>query len=148
LHLNGQTIEATHVDPAHTDGDVFVFFREADVLHTGDVYFSGRYPFFDTSSGGRFDGMIHGAELAVDLAGDETRIIPGHGALSNRSELEAYLRMLIDVQGRVRKAIADGQSLEALIESRPTEAWDAVYGGGFVTPERFVTLVYQDLSSR
>jgi glyoxylase-like metal-dependent hydrolase (beta-lactamase superfamily II) len=147
LHLNGQTIEARHVAPAHTDGDSLVYFREADVLHTGDTFFSGMYPFFDASSGGRIDGMIDAATRALEIAGPKTRIIPGHGPLSSRKDLEAHREMLISVRDRVRELIGAGLDREAVIAARPTRAFDHRSQGGFVTPDRFAGLVYDSLAS-
>jgi len=147
LHLKGQTIEAIHVPPAHTDGDSFVHFREANVLHTGDTYFSGMYPYFDASSGGRFEGMIAATDRALALAGPKTRIIPGHGPLSNRAELEATRTMLVAIRDRVRKMIDEGRSREEAIAAKPTADFDAVYGGGFLKPPLFVGLVYDSLKT-
>jgi glyoxylase-like metal-dependent hydrolase (beta-lactamase superfamily II) len=148
FHLNGQTIEVTHVEPAHTDGDSFVYFREADVLHTGDTYFSGMYPYFDVSSGGRFEGMVSATDRALAMAGPKTRIIPGHGPLSTRADLEGTRKMLLTVRDRVRKLIRDGLGRDEVIAAKPTEDFDAVYGGGFMTPPIFVGLVYDSLKAR
>ena len=90
FHLNGHTVEVLHVDPAHTDGDSIVRFVEADVLHLGDVYFNGLYPYIDVASGGSIDGMIAGASRALALCEEETRIIPGHGPLSGPDELRGH----------------------------------------------------------
>lgn len=147
LHLNGQTIEAIHVPPAHTDGDSFVHFREADVLHTGDTYFSGMYPYFDASSGGRFEGMIAATDRALAMVGPKTRIIPGHGPLSSRKELAATRTMLATIRDRVRKMIDEGRSREEVIAAEPTADFDAVYGGGFMNPPLFVGLVYDSLKT-
>jgi glyoxylase-like metal-dependent hydrolase (beta-lactamase superfamily II) len=145
LHLNGQTIEAIHVAPAHTDGDSLVYFREADVLHMGDTFFAGMYPFFDASSGGRIDGMIDAVTRGLEIAGPKTRIIPGHGPLSSRSELEATREMLVEVRDRVRLLVQQGMDRETAIAARPTRAFDERHGGGFMTPDRFVGLVYDGL---
>jgi len=147
LHLNGQTIEVLHVDPAHTDGDSIVRFVEADVLHLGDTFFAGLYPFFDSSSGGRIDGMIAAADRGLALAGPATRIIPGHGPLSNAKDLRRSRDMLISVRDRVRNLIAQGLDRQAVIRARPSQEFDATYGGGFMTPDRFVGIVYDNLSA-
>jgi glyoxylase-like metal-dependent hydrolase (beta-lactamase superfamily II) len=145
LHLNGQTIEVTHVDPAHTDGDSIVYFREADLLHMGDTYFSGMYPFIDTSSGGRIDGMIAAAERGLAIAGPKTRIIPGHGPLSNREGLSETLEMLISVRDRVRNLMAQGLDRDQVIEKKPSKSFDGNYGGGFMKPDVFVGIVFDSL---
>ena len=146
LHLNGQTIHAFHVDPAHTDGDAIVRFEPANVIHTGDVYVAGMYPFIDISSGGDLNGIVAAADRVLALSNAETKIVPGHGPLSNRADLAAWREMLVDVRRRVRKAIAAGDSLDAIIAARPTRNWDARYGAGFMSPDRFVTLVHQSLA--
>ncbi|MAG30168.1 MAG: MBL fold metallo-hydrolase [Deltaproteobacteria bacterium] len=147
LHLNGQTIEVTHVDPAHTDGDAIVYFREADVLHLGDTYFSGFYPFFDLSTGGRIEGMIEAVDLALEMAGPKTRIIPGHGPLSSRADLARTRDMLASIRDHVRKSIEQGHGREAVLSSRPSREFDEAFGGGFMKPERFVGLVYDSLTA-
>ena len=146
FHLNGQTIQAFHVETAHTDGDSVIHFPEADVIHTGDIYFNGIYPFIDTSSGGSISGMIQGTERILALAGTNTKIIPGHGALSNRAELEVYRQMLIDVKLRAENAIAQGLTLEEFIASNPTADYDPTWGQGFLKPAEFLTIVYESLA--
>ena len=146
FHLNGQTINGFHVKPAHTDGDTVIHFPDADVIHTGDVYFNSMYPFIDISSGGSVVGMLEATEKILALAGDDTKIIPGHGALSNRSELEAYQQMLMDVKTTAEEAIAQGLTLEEFIASDPTAEYDDTWGQGFLTPEQFQTIVYQSLA--
>jgi cyclase len=147
LHLNGQTIEATHVESAHTDGDSIVYFREADLLHMGDTYFSGMYPFIDTSSGGRIDGMIEAADRGLAIAGPKTRIIPGHGLLSNREELSSTRAMLIGVRDRVRNMIDESLDRAQVVASKPSQEFDGRYGGGFIKPDMFVGIVFDSLKS-
>jgi len=146
LHLNGLTIEVTHVQPAHTDGDSIVRFVEADVLHLGDTFFAGVYPFFDASSGGGIDGMIAAADLALAMTTPQTRIIPGHGPLSRPADLRASLEMLTVIRDRVRKMIEGGVGRAAAVRARPSREFDARYGGGFLAPDRFVGLVYDSLT--
>lgn len=146
FHLNGQTISAFHVAPAHTDGDTVIHFPKADVIHTGDIYFNGLYPFIDTSSGGSIAGMIQATEETLALAGNNTKIIPGHGPLSNRAELEVYRQMLVDVKTKTEKAIAKGTTLEEFIASKPTAKYDAAWGKGFLKPSQFLTIVYNSLA--
>lgn len=147
LHLNGQTIEVRHVDPAHTDGDSIVRFVEADVLHLGDTFFSGRYPFIDTTSGGDVDGMIAVADRALALAGPSTRIIPGHGPLSGRADLEASQEMLVSIRDRVRKMVERGLGRDEVVRAKPSREFDARFGGGFLTPDRFVGIVYDSVAA-
>ena len=145
LHLNGQTIAVHSVEPAHTDGDSIVHFREADVLHLGDTFFSGIYPFIDLSSGGRVDGVIAAAERGLEIAGPKTKIIPGHGSLSTRADLAKYRDMLVSIRDRVRKMIAEGKDRAAVVAAAPSADFDAEFGGGFMKPEAFVGIVYGSL---
>ncbi|MGB3239506.1 MAG: MBL fold metallo-hydrolase [Geitlerinemataceae cyanobacterium] len=145
FHLNGNTIHTLHVPPAHTDGDSIVHFLEADVIHTGDVYFNGFYPFIDIEHGGSISGMISAADLVLEMADDTTQIIPGHGALSNRTELLAYREMLVVVRDRTQAAIVAGMSADDFIASNPTADLDAIWGNGFLKPEQFLRIVYGDL---
>ena len=147
LHLNGDEIHAFHVPPGHTDGDSIIHFRKANVLHMGDLFFHGRYPFIDLSSGGSARGVLDAAGRALELADAETRIIPGHGALSDRAGLEAYRDMLAAVIGRVEALLAEGKTLEEVQAAKPSAAHDATWssGTGWITPEVFVATVYESL---
>lgn len=146
FHLNGETIHAFHVDPAHTDGDAIIHFQEANVIHTGDTYFNGFYPFIDLDSNGSINGMIAAVEKVLAMVDEDTLIIPGHGALSNQEELQAYLSMLTTVRDRVQAAIDEGMSMEDFIASEPTADLDADWGKGFLKPEQFLQIVYTDLA--
>ncbi len=145
LHFNGGEIHVFHVDPAHTDGDSIVHFRSANVIHMGDTYFNGMYPFIDTSSDGTLNGLIDAAGRVLDIANDETKIIPGHGRLSNRAELEAYRDMLVAVRDQISKAMAAGSDVEQVVAAKPTAAFDAAWGGGFMKPDDFVRIAFATL---
>jgi len=146
FHLNGLTIRALHVDSAHTDGDSIVYFEGANVIHMGDTYFNGIYPFIDLESGGSLAGVLAAVEKVLTEADAETKIIPGHGPLSNSKELAAYFEMLTSVQRAVAEAQAAGKSRDEVIASRPTAAYDAAWGGGFLPAERFVGIVYDGVA--
>lgn len=146
FYLNEQTIEVTHVEAAHTDGDSIIHFPDANVMHLGDTYFNGFYPFIDFDSAGSLDGMIAATEQALELADDETVIIPGHGPISNKAELETYLALLQEVKVRTEAAIVTNVSLEDFVAARPFRAYDATWGSGFLKPEQFLTIVYNGLS--
>jgi glyoxylase-like metal-dependent hydrolase (beta-lactamase superfamily II) len=148
FHLNGEEVHAFHVAPAHTDGDAVVHFRRADVVHMGDTYFNGLYPYVDLSSGGSVDGMIAAADRVLAMAGERTRIIPGHGPLSGRAELRAYRDMLATVRDRVRALAREGKTLEQVLAARPSAEFDARWGQGFMKPESFVRIVYQSVAGR
>jgi glyoxylase-like metal-dependent hydrolase (beta-lactamase superfamily II) len=148
FHINGGELHAFHVDSAHTDGDAMIHFRDVNVIHMGDVYFNGLYPFVDFSAGGSIDGIIAATKKVLEIVDDETRIIPGHGPLSNKVELEAYLDMLVGVRDAIRERIAMGLDRDAVIAAEPTARWDEAWGAGWLTPEQFVGIVYSDLSRK
>jgi cyclase len=147
FHWNGDDVRVFHVANAHTDGDAIVHFQKADVLHTGDVFITGRYPFLDLESGGSLSGMIAACEQLVGIAGAKTRIIPGHGALAGRTELLAYVEMLKQARERVSKAISAGKTVEQVVAEKPMADYDGAWGGGFITPESFLKLAYGSLKA-
>ncbi|HEU0077901.1 MAG TPA: MBL fold metallo-hydrolase [Longimicrobiaceae bacterium] len=148
FHLNGEEVRAFHVAPAHTDGDAVVHFRRADVVHMGDTDFNGFYPYIDLSSGGSVDGTLAAADRVLAMAGERTRIIPGHGPLSGRAELRAYRDMLATVRDRGRALAREGKTLEQVLAARPSAEFDARWGQGFMKPEPFVRIVYQSVAGR
>lgn len=144
LYWGDQELHAIHVAPAHTDSDSVIHFPKANVIHTGDTYFNGGYPFIDLSTGGSVDGVIAAADRVLALADGDTKIIPGHGPLSNRSELEAYRAMLVGARDRVRKLVAEKKSLDAIVAARPTREWDDKLGKAFVDPPTFIQILVED----
>ncbi|QXD15548.1 MBL fold metallo-hydrolase [Rhodocaloribacter litoris] len=147
FHWNGDEIHVFHVDPAHTDGDAIIFFRRANVIHMGDTYFNGMYPFIDVSSGGTLAGMIAAVDRVLPMTHEDTKIIPGHGPLSNRAELMAYREMLATVHARMKALIADGKSRDEAIAARPTADLDATWGRGFLQPDVWVGIVYDAVAA-
>ena len=148
LHLNGDRLAALHVEAAHTDGDLVLWWEDANVVHVGDVYYSGTYPFIDRDSGGSLAGLVAALETVLSRADSRTIVIPGHGPVSNRAELAAYRDMLVATGRRVRELIGEGRNLDEVLAARPTAAYDAVYGQGSMTVERFVGILYEDLAGR
>jgi len=144
FHMNGQTVEVTHIPAAHTDGDAVVYFREADVLHMGDIMFSGLFPYIDLSAGGSVDGYIAGMERGLEIAGADTRIIPGHGPLSSRDDLQASLDMLRDAAFRVRTLVEGGADLETLRAMQPLSDLHEDWNWGFITTDRMLQTLYND----
>ena len=145
LHLNGETVEVTHVPHAHTDGDALVYFRGADLLHMGDVGWFGYYPFIDASSGGTIDGFIAGVERGIALAGEGTQVVPGHGPVGDRKALQDFHAMLVAARASVARLKAAGKSLEETIAAKPTAQWDDTLGKGFTKPEQFIAYIYSTL---
>jgi glyoxylase-like metal-dependent hydrolase (beta-lactamase superfamily II) len=146
LHLNGDEVHAFHVGPAHTDGDAIVHFRRANVLHLGDLYFTGMYPFIDLSSGGSFEGLIAAVDRALAIAGGDSRIISGHGPVGTRADLLAYRDMLLAVRDRVKPLVAAGRTASEIAAARPLADLDARWGRGFMKPDVFLGIVVQSLA--
>jgi cyclase len=144
FHWNGHEVRVFHVPPAHTDGDAIVYFRDANVVHMGDNFFNGTYPFIDMASGGNVNGMIAATEKVLKVANSNTKIIPGHGELGGPEELRAFRNMLITVRDRIGIMVNDGMSEDRVVQANPTSDLDAKWGAN---SERFVRAVYQSLKS-
>jgi glyoxylase-like metal-dependent hydrolase (beta-lactamase superfamily II) len=144
MHLNGENIELIKAPPAHTDGDTYVFFRSSNVLHLGDVFRTGAFPVIDTANGGTAAGTIAALELAVELAGPDTVVLPGHGQVSTETDVQSFLDMVIDVEARVSRLIEQGMSLEQIVAADPTAAYAERELG---SPDRFLTGLFESLTS-
>jgi glyoxylase-like metal-dependent hydrolase (beta-lactamase superfamily II) len=147
IELDGERIGVVHVANAHTDSDVVVRWQEDNVVHMGDVFWNGSYPFIDLASGGSLAGIVAALEGVLARIDAQTVVIPGHGAVATRAELAAYRDMLVAVGRHVREAVEAGASVDEVIESHPTEPFDERYAKGAMSPERFIRTVYRDLSS-
>lgn len=150
LHLNGDRLDVIHVAGAHTSGDFVLRWNDADVVALGDIYWAGQYPPLDVGSGGSLAGTVAAIEATLARANDRTVIIPGHGPVSNRTELAAYRDMLVGVGSRVRQALEQGMDLEDVLATKPTAEYDARFArtGATVAPDEFVRSVYRDLASK
>jgi glyoxylase-like metal-dependent hydrolase (beta-lactamase superfamily II) len=142
LHLNGATVALNYYGPAHTDGDISIYFTEADVLHTGDTWWNGHFPFIDYSTGGNINGMIRAAEANVAMATDKMIVIPGHGPIGGKAELVQYRDLLVMVRDRVAALKGEGKPLNEIVAAKITADYDAKWGTGFVNGEFFTKLVY------
>jgi glyoxylase-like metal-dependent hydrolase (beta-lactamase superfamily II) len=141
FHINGDEVHAYHVPNAHTDGDLIVHFRNSDVVHMGDTFFNGFYPFIDAAAGGTAAGMVAAADSVLALASDSTRIIPGHGPLTDKATLKAHRDMIATVAQRIAELRRAGKTDTEIVAAAPTADFDAVYGKGFIKPERFVLMM-------
>jgi cyclase len=149
LRFDGEEIYIYHPEPAHTDGDSIIYFRHANVMHVGDVPSSLRYPNIGVTDGGSVDGMIAAAQQVMKIANPQTKIIPGHlGPVVGFDEIKQQLVMFVAVRDRVAAAIRAGKTQAEVVASKPTADFDQGRMGGAITPDRFVTLVYQDLSRK
>lgn len=141
FHFNGDVINVMHTSNAHTDGDAIVYFNNANVLHAGDTFFHGRYPFIDSGSGGSISGMIAAANQALALCDDDTKIIPGHGPLADKRALAEYRDMLKAVRKTISDLIVAGNSQAQIVLAKPTASFNAKWGDGFLKPDTFVKMI-------
>ena len=145
FHINGDDVVAFHVAPAHTDGDAIVVFRGANVVHMGDVFVSAGFPFVDLSSGGSIHGVIAACARVLPVLNADTKVIPGHGPLTDRARVQAYHDMLVVMRDRMRKEIAAGHTIEQVLASAITAEYDKSWPGG---RERFLRILFQELSRK
>jgi len=145
LHLNGDEVHVIHVPPAHTDGDSIVHFKNANVIHTGDVVTAG-YPIVDVESGGQFEGFITAADRILALANDTTKIIPGHGPVMSKADLVIYRQMLVDTRDRIAKLMSQKKSLDEIKAAKPLADLDAKWGQGFMKADFVIEVAYKTLT--
>jgi len=145
VHFNNETINLIHVHNAHTDGDSFVYFENANVLHMGDCFFKDKFPYIDVAMGGSPDGYIKAASIALMLCNSETKIIPGHGSLASKSDLLNFYTMLMTMKDRVQKVITEGKTQEEALALNLTEGY-AEWGTGFINEETIVKTLFSAYS--
>jgi cyclase len=141
IHLNGEEVHAFAVPPAHTDGDAFINFRTSDVIHTGDVFRTTAFPVIDTNNGGTLNGTLAALGILIGTAGPETKIVPGHGVVSNRMDVIRFRDMISDIKSRVEPMVAIGMSYDQIAAADPTSAYNERYGD----PERFLRALFSEL---
>lgn len=142
FHFNGEQIDLLYFGPAHTTGDAAIVFRGQNVVHMGDVYNSGAYPFIDADNGGRLDGMILFCEAVLDEISQDAVVVPGHGPVARYADLAEYVSMLRIIRKRVAAMIAEGATLDEVIAANPTAEWDAEKGD----PNRLLDRAYASLA--
>jgi cyclase len=145
FHLNGDTLRAFHVPRAHTDGDSVIHFKNANVIHSGDVFFNGLYPFIDVDHGGTVKGMIQAADAVLELADGNTKIIPGHGPLGDKAQLQAYRDMLATAYERLSQLKEKGLSMEEAVAEKPLADLEELWGKGMFPGEKWISLIYDGL---
>jgi len=148
FHMGDHTVHAFHTPHAHTDGDSIVHLPEANVIHAGDVIFYGLYPFVDGESGGSLPGLIRAVDRIIEYVDEDTLIIPGHGPLMRQRQLGQYRDMLSTVHDRLRARIDAGEDLETIQAAGITAEYDAFWGSGFIPPERWIELLYTNMTRR
>jgi cyclase len=142
FHLNGDSIRAMHVPNAHTDGDSYIYFKEANVIHAGDFFFNGFYPFIDVNHGGSLKGMIKAVDRVLALVDDNTKIIAGHGPLGDKEQLASYRQMLGIVYERLGKLKAEGKTAQEAVAAKPLADLEATWGEGLFKSDRWIELIY------
>lgn len=142
LHLNGEQIHAFHVAHAHTDGDSVIHFTNANVIHTGDIFFNGFYPFIDVDHGGSLKGMITAVDTILSLADRRTKIIPGHGPLGDKAQLQKYRNMLSIAHARLKKLRDAGKGVAEAVAAKPLADLEATWGKGIFTGDRWIEVIY------
>ena len=140
FNMNGETVQVIHIKNAHTDGDAAIYFKESNVLHTGDAFVRYGLPFIDDGGGGTIDGMIKGADQMLKMINDETKIIPGHGQISNKKDLLDYKNKLQTIRNRIADGIKAGKTVDQIISSDPTKEFKTGFDKVF-----FVQSVYKSL---
>ena len=145
LFLNGEEIHLQHVAPAHTDGDIFIHYRKANILQTGDLFSNGFFPNIDSSSGGWIGGMIAASDLILGIVDSKTRIVPGHGPMATRDDLKAARSMLAEARDKVEPLVEAGKSLDEAIAARPLAGLEPRWGKGLFRGSHFTRLVYSGL---
>jgi len=145
LHANGETLTLQHVAAAHTDTDIYVHFEKANVIQMGDLFFNGMYPYIDPSTGGTIAGMIAAADRILSLAGNDTRIVAGHGPLGNKADLTKSRDVLVTSRDRIEKLRSAGKSAQEAVAEKPFADLDPVWGQGIVNSDQWVQIVYLTL---
>ncbi|GAA4330926.1 MBL fold metallo-hydrolase [Variovorax defluvii] len=142
IDFGGETVVLTNHGGGHSDGDTAVYFKKADVLQLGDIFWNGHYPFIDYGAGGSIDGMIRWVDISLKRSTEKTIIIPGHGPVGNRAQLAEYRDMLVAVRKKVSALKKQGKSLSEIVAEKPTAQFDAKYGDFVIDPAFFTLLVY------
>ena len=142
MQANGETLALQYIPPAHTDTDIYIHFQQGNVIHMGDTFFNGMYPYIDSSTGGKIDGMIAAADKLLPLANNYTRIVPGHGPLGNKGDLAKFRDILVTVRDRVQKLKSAGKSIQEAVAEKPLADLDAAWGKGLLSSDLFVQVAY------
>ena len=149
LYELDETLLILHVDNAHTDGDSVIYFVNQDILHMGDTYFANRYPYIDIANGGSIDGYLKAHQDVIAFITDETKIIPGHGQISSKKELEAYTAILVEIKNRIQAELDKGKSEDEVASDQTlTAKYDNPMGNFFINPERLKRSIYQSLAQK
>jgi glyoxylase-like metal-dependent hydrolase (beta-lactamase superfamily II) len=147
FHVAGQDVHVRHITKAHTDGDAIVFLHGSNVIVAGDLHFNYMFPFIDLDSGGSVRGFIAGQRRILKMAEDDTVIIPGHGALASKADLQAAVDMLVDAESRVEALVLEGKTEEEVLAANPLADYHDTWNWGFITTERMTQTLYRSLTA-
>jgi glyoxylase-like metal-dependent hydrolase (beta-lactamase superfamily II) len=145
LRQGSERLTLVNYGPAHTDGDTVIYIAPANIVVVGDIFSNPFYPIIDLASGGSIDGMIHSLDQILAQTDEQTRIIPGHGAVASRADLQEYRDMLVQVRQRIKVLIAAGKTIDEAVAAAPTKEFDAKWGVGYVSPDVFTQMVFSSL---
>ena len=148
FHVNELSAYVFHVEVAHTDGDAAIYFSGVNVLHAGDLFFHKLFPYIDLDNGGSVDGYIAGQERLLSMADADTLILPGHGGVASKADLEADLGVLKDCRARVAKLVEAGKTVDEVLEINPLADYHDTYNWGFITTERMTRILFRGLSGQ
>jgi glyoxylase-like metal-dependent hydrolase (beta-lactamase superfamily II) len=146
VHFNGERIRVRHLPHAHTDGDAIVFFSGSNVVHMGDTFFSGTFPFVDVGNGGNVGGLIAGLRSLLEEIPGDARLIPGHGPLSTKKDLSRFVAMLEETSAIVERRVREGLGRDQVIEQGLPDEWES-WGGGFISTERWLGILFDSQAS-
>ena len=147
IHLNGEEVRAVHMPHGHTDGDSVIWFMKSNVVHMGDDFFNGFYPFVDQENGGSVRGLIANLDKVLSTVSDDAKIIPGHGALSDKAGLRKFNDVLKTTMSAVETAMKAGRTLEQIKADKVLAEWDAAWGQGFIKTDFWIETVHRELST-
>jgi cyclase len=146
LHQGSQRLTLENYGSAHTDGDTVIYVAPANVAVIGDIFSNDFYPIIDLVSGGSIDGMIHSVDRILGQTDEQTKIVPGHGPVATRADLQDYRDMLVQVRQRIKELIAAGKTMDEVVAAAPTKDFDASWGSGYVTAKVFTEMVFSSLA--
>jgi len=147
FHAGGQSAIVFHIAAAHTDGDAAIQFPEVNVIHAADLHFNYLFPYIDLDNGGSVAGFIAGQRRIIELADDNTIIIPGHGPLAGKADLQVAVDMLVDAEARVKKLVDQGMTQDEVLAANPLAMYHDTWNWGFITTERMTSTLYQSLTA-
>lgn len=146
LHVNGEEVRFFYVNPAHTDGDAIVWFKQSNVVHMGDIYINELYPIIDLAGGGNIDGYAPAIDVVLAMIDDDTKVVPGHGPVGDKASLKFYRDMLVDIRDQVKAMIDKGMDIDAILAANPSRAYDEDWASDRVGPDDVTMMIYLSLT--